>query len=209
MCCGILATKEDVMYRATQFWFWSNACKFLHDMVDACDKYHTCFPRDLVLFVDFFPEVVTLYFVDAKSVLSGSHPIPFRYKQQKYEAATEEMKEQYDIHFPAGCTNARNGDAEDKYNGIVVFANYLDYTHPRGYKIMRLNMLHDSKGCNLISEDFVNATKLKDGIGFIHFVSQDEARKLKHEFGMENLHKKMKFPTQPRSTRMCRYEALN
>ena len=198
MCCSSLSDGSDVLYRAIQFWFKTNACKFLHDISDACFKYNTRYPGDLVLFADFFPEVVALRVVPACSFLSGIFVpgidiFPFRYSEEKQKRAVAHLVSA----FP-----------RSKCDGILVFANYLDYGDTTGYSIFRLTMPHDTSGIDCISEDFVLAVNQESDFRLIGIVSRNNATKIRREFGTHRPKKKTKNPPRPLSTRLCRYELV-
>jgi hypothetical protein len=197
------------MYRAIQFWFKMNACKFLHDISDACDEHFTSRPGDLVLLVDFFPEIVGLRFIKWSSQTPGIIPFPFRYSEIKQRRATTELTEAYWKYFPLhyNCLDTL-GDPSQKHNGILMFANYLDYNDPRGYVIFRLDMPHDTSGINCISEDFISAAARESDSRLVTFVSRNIAEKIQREFGVENIRKKTRLPVRALSTRMCQYQIV-
>jgi hypothetical protein len=197
------------MYRAIQFWFKTNACRFLHDISDACNENFTSRPGDLVLLVDFFPEIVGLRIIKWASQTPGINPFPFRYSEAKQRQATAELTKAYWKYFPPhyNCLDILK-DPSQKHNGILMFANYLDYSDPRGYVIFRLDMPHDTSGVNCISEDFISAATHESDSRLVRFVSRNIAEKIRREFGVENIRKKTRVPARALSTRVCQYQVV-
>lgn len=196
MCCGCLAANSDVTYRAVQFWFKTNACKCLRDISDACVTFNTRHPCDLLLFADFFPEIVGLRIVHIDSFLAGTLTritslFPFPYSDEKQRQATK---------------NLENAFPRKRHDGILVFANFLRYSDATGYAIFRLTMPHDTSGIDCISEDFILAASQESDFRLTAIVSRNEATKIRREFGTDHPNKITKNPPRPLSTRTCRYE---
>jgi hypothetical protein len=116
---------------------------------------------------------------------------PFQYSKEKQKQAIADMIDA----FP-----------RKKCDGILVFANYLDYSETTGYAIFLLTMPHDTSGIDCISEDFVLAVNQESDFRLVGIVSRNEANKIRREFGTHRPEKKTRNPPRPLSTRLCRYE---
>jgi hypothetical protein len=198
MSCGYLGANSDVMYRTIQFWFKTNGAKFLRDISDACIKYNIRDPCGLVLFVDFFPEIVGLRILPASSIssqipLSTTDLFPFPYSEEKLKQAAAHLLRKF---------------SRQKIDGILVFANYLHYSDTMGYEIFSLTMPHDTSGVDCISRDFLLAASQESDFRLIQIVSRNEATKIRQEFSADRSKRMDQNQPRPLSTRMCNYEHM-